>query len=257
VDFAQFSGKNLTLRATNSWSDKAYEGMGDVMQFNVGQSVSSNNGNGAIPKEFSVNLKFPMGRISATREFKLVSHMDTMWGINSWHMDNALKRILMRPPLGTIEKYVFKSEGMTMKMGSGMNMSGMNMGHDNKASSSDKKKTDSNASHGMTGSQTNDMMEGSGISSGHNSHHGGSMMGMSRLLRRLSSQLNLMRRQNHDMGSGSMGSMGSMGGDSKSMDDMMSSNSMMNTENYWTHAMHMHLVVSYNETLEYLQCLTS
>jgi hypothetical protein len=193
--------------------------MDEVMRFNVGQSVSSSEGNGAIPKEFSVSLKFPVSRISATREFKLVSHMDMMWGINSWHMDNAMKRILMRPPLGTIEKYVFRSEGMTMNMGNGNNMMGNN---------------------------NNNMMGGHGGMSGSNtasSHHGGGMMGMKRLLRRLSRPVSFWKRQG--MGSGSMssmGSMGSMGGNSNSMNDMMSG--MMDTNNHWTHAMHMHLVVS-------------
>src|ERR1700760_1464473 len=120
--------------------------MDKSMQFRVGQTVSSEEGNGNLPTNFNLNLKFPEDRIAVTREFKLMSHMDMMWGINSYHMDDPMKRVMMRPPLGTIEKIVFKSGGMSMSSMSGM-MGGSGSSHGGSMTGS----TSSGGSSGMNG----------------------------------------------------------------------------------------------------------
>jgi hypothetical protein len=292
VDFAPYMGKKLTVRATNMWTDKAYEGMDKIMQFRVGKTVSNNDGNAPLPKRFDVNIRFPVDRISATREFKLVSHMDMMWGINSYHMDDTMKRILMRPPLGTIEKYVFRSDGMGMSGGmggmnggsstsSGGNMmggnSGMtgqhggNMGGSSSSTQSSHGGSPSPSNSNMMGGhsgmtvQSGGMMQGNS-SSTHSSHHGGGMMGMMKrsYLRFLDLTANqngilesssgvsntgswsrikrLLRRQMDGMMSGH-GNMTSMMGGKGSMNSMMGNGTMMQMGGFWTHAMHLHLVV--------------
>lgn len=239
VDFTNLQGKNLTMRASNMWTDKAYEGMDEVMQFRVGQTVKSQEGNGPLPSKLAVNIRFPSDRVSATREFKLISHMDMMWGINSYHMDDAMQRVLMRPPLGTIEKYIFRSDGMSMGNMGGGSSGGM---------------------HGAkTGSDSQTSMKGSG--STHSSHHGGVMMGQSQGMSAVNSGMNgktmghggmgdmmksLLRRflpseaketvASATIASHSKRQMGNMGGIGGM--DMKS----MKMGGQWTHAMHLHLV---------------
>jgi len=246
--------------------------MTDVLQFNVGESASSNEGNGQLLKRFEVNLKFPMDRISAKREFTLMSHMNMMWGINSNHMDDPMKRILMRPPLGTIEKYVFKSEGMGMTGSSGGMMGGMGSSSTSEelpASGSEPSSTHSshhggNNEGGMTGHsggmmgmsmikrlvkflnrrQINSMIGTNsndlgnvigrkvwnhmGNAQGRQSHHSGTMGGINGMMDPWSRVKALQKRQ-------MMGGM--MGGSGGSMHVMIK-------DGYWTHAMHLHLVVS-------------
>jgi bilirubin oxidase len=194
VDFASLSGKNVTLSTKNMWTDTAYAGMDDVLRFVVGRSANEEISNERAIRPFDIDIKFPSDvKIAAERTIVLQSHMDMMWGLNSFHMDDALSRVMMRPPLGTVEKYTFKSAGMGMSTGG-------------KTGSSDPllKTASGSSSSGMGG-----MMEGNG--GGMGGHHGGRKM---------------VKRQIGGM----MGGSGSGG------------MSMANAG--WTHAMHLHLVVS-------------
>jgi hypothetical protein len=285
VDFAPYAGKKLTARATNMWTDKAYEGMEEVLQFRVGKIVTRDEGNAPLPARFDVNLRFPEDRIAATREFKLVSHMDMMWGINSYHMDDTMKRILMRPPLGTIEKYVFRSDGMGMgsSMGGGMNggssgssgsamMGGHNGMMENNGGSSGSSGSMMMGGHGGMMENNGGAMSGNS-STAHSSHHGGGgMMGMGmmkniyrrlvdatgtwslhrRQLSNTSNQSGMIGSKNGIKNSGSWSRVKSllrrqmnnmMGGNGSSMSNMMGNQTMMQMGGYWTHAMHLHLVV--------------
>jgi bilirubin oxidase len=224
VDFTPFKNQKLMIKTHNTFADTAFEGMDKAMQFRVGESVGSQEGNGDLPNAFKVNLKFPEDRVAATREFKLMSHMDTMWGINSYHMDDPMKRVMMRPPLGTIEKIKFLSGGMSMSGMSGMMGGSKSSGSSSSSSSSNSgghmgsstSSSTSSSSSGMMGSTSSTGM------SGHNSHHGGggsTNMGMNMKKR----QINSMSGMNMDMNS--------MGGGSAEPD-------------YWSHSMHLHLTVS-------------
>lgn len=225
VDFAPYAGKNLLMRATNMWTDPEFKDSDKLMQFRVAGAGSTTRASRvvkqgvALPQKFpGVDINFPTDKISATRDFKMVSHMDMMWGINSYHLDDPMKRVLMRPPLGTIEKYVFRSSGMGMNMGSG-GMGGMgNMGSNTGAGepeSAPQPKDNGQSSHHGGG----DMMGG---------HMGGMMGNMKRALERkmtFKSSAKFDKRQMSGMPGGH-----NMGG--------------MTGSNYWTHAMHLHLVVS-------------
>ncbi|TLD20840.1 hypothetical protein E2P81_ATG08504 [Venturia nashicola] len=118
IDFATLAGKNVTLTTKNMWSDTAYEGMDGVLRFVVGSPSKSVVISEKASRPFDVDLKFPDDvKVAAERTIVLQSHMDMMWGLNSFHMDDAMSRVMMRPPLGTVEKYTFRSAGMGMTTG--------------------------------------------------------------------------------------------------------------------------------------------
>src|ERR1700712_2026723 len=105
------------MQTTNMWTEKEFADSEKVMQFKVGAKVTDSSNNGPLPQRFALDIKFPADTVATVRNFSMVSHMDMMWGINSYHMDDPMKRVLMRPPLGTIEKFRFKSSGMGSGMG--------------------------------------------------------------------------------------------------------------------------------------------
>jgi hypothetical protein len=103
---------------------------------------------------------------------------------------------MMRPPLGTVEKYTFKSTGMGM------------------------------TTAGRTGSADPSLRVSSGA-------HGGGMMGMVRKssMQGIEKGEDSEKKDKRQMG-------GMMGGSTGGMMSMKDAT--------WTHAMHVHLVVSYN-----------
>jgi bilirubin oxidase len=206
LDFSPFSGKNVTLTTKNMWTDTAYTGMDDVLRFVVDRPAGGENDNERAIRPFKIDLKFPSDvQVAAERTIVLQSHMDTVWGLNSFHMDDAMSRVMMRPPLGTLEKYTFKSAGMGMFSGG-------------KTGSSDPllKPVSGSTSNGMGG-----MMGGSGGMMGGT---GGSMAGHHGGRKRVTRQMS--------------GMMGGSGNSGQSM-----------TNSGWTHAIHLHLVVSTSSKL--------
>lgn len=165
IDFAPLAEKNLTLTTKNMWSDTAYEGMDDVLRFVVGGPSQGVVSTEKATRPFNVNLRFPDDvKIAAERTIVLQSHMDMMWGLNSFHMDDAMSRIMMRPPLGTVEKYTFKSAGMGMTTGGKTGSSDPSL----KAASG----LASGGMGGMMGGKSGGAMTGDGMGG----HHGGRKM---------------------------------------------------------------------------------
>ncbi|KAE9962758.1 hypothetical protein BLS_010059 [Venturia inaequalis] len=165
IDFAPLAGKNITLTTKNMWSDTAYEGMNDVLRLVVEGPSKGVVSSEKATRLFDVDLKFPDDvKVAAERTIVLQSHMDRKWGLNSFHMDDPMSRVMMRPPLGTVEKYTFKSAGMGMTTGG-------------KTGSSDPllKAASGSVSSGMGG-----MMGGNGgggmMEGGMGGHHGGRKM---------------------------------------------------------------------------------
>jgi bilirubin oxidase len=116
VDFSRFAGQTLMLRTTNTWTDTAYMETDDLMQINVSAANTSDHRK-SISRAWTTSLssdsKFPANpKIAATRNFKLDSHMDMLWGINGLHHDDPMSRVLLKPALGTIDKITFQSNGM-------------------------------------------------------------------------------------------------------------------------------------------------
>lgn len=81
------------------------------MQFRVGNTVSDNTGNGAIPGTL-VDLKLPIDTASLEeRTFSFTRFIGTGWVINGVSFEDPLNRILANPPLGTIEKWILRGAG--------------------------------------------------------------------------------------------------------------------------------------------------
>jgi hypothetical protein len=220
------------------WSDKEYRDSDKMMQFRVGRTVSSHIGNEPLPPRFAVNTtRFPSDRVSATREFNLDSHMDMMWGINGFHMDDPMKRLLMRPTLGTMEKYILKSSGMGMGMGMGMMGGGqpdsqepVNAGEQYTQNGGE----DEGTGMGMMGGgmMSDGMMRGGMMGSG--GHHRHMSVAKTKTRRRLGEDSVLWKRK-----SGTKGVLDGVMGRLKRRQMM----GMMGSSSGWTHAMHFHLVV--------------
>jgi bilirubin oxidase len=193
IDFAPYAGRNLILKTTNMWTDTTYsQSMNQLLQFRISEAVSDSSNNGPLPTRL-VNIHFPSKAVKATeRTFTLDSHMDMTWSINFKTEGSLLSHVLMNPPLGTIEKINFKSDGMGGMSGMG-GMGGMMSGMMGDMGSM--------MSGMMGGMSMRRMMEGRGTKA-------------KRLVNWLFSGRKE-KRQGMMMGSGS-----------------------------WTHAMHLHLVVS-------------
>jgi hypothetical protein len=185
--------------------------------------------------------------------------MDMMWGINGFHMDDPMKRVLMRPPLGTIEKYVLKSAGMGMGMGmmggAGASNGGMMSGDIMGGEMARQELVDSGkySAHRGGGDKVRKGMMGGEMMGvgmmGHGSHHGGMMsMAKTKAKRRVDivSVISMAKgkaKSRLETGLRRLGrrQMEHMGG-------VMMGGGMMNMENSWTHAMHFHLVVRFSGT---------
>lgn len=216
VDFAPYDGKTLTVRTTSMWTDPTFADSDKVMQFKVSAASPTANHpvEDPLPARFrNVSIQFPTSNNTPSREFKLVSHMDMMWGIDSYHMDNSMQRILMRPPLGTIERYTFRSSGMSMGGMSGKDTMG------GKSDSTSGQQTSKSTDH----QSTVPAQDG-----GHSTHHRQELV---------VSSAKFVKRQLEGMHIGN-GMGGMMGG--KGMHGM----NMGGGSKFWTHAMHLHLVVS-------------
>ncbi|KAF2434479.1 Cupredoxin [Tothia fuscella] len=223
IDFAKYAGKNLTLTTTNAWTDTAYADTDQIMRFVVGKTVSDQTGNAALPSRFNYDMKFPTDtRIAAERTIKLDSHMDSVWGMNGIHHDDAMSRVMMRPPLGTVEKYTFKSTGMGMTTGG-------------RTGSADPSLKPDSASGGMGG-----MMGGGNMAS----HHGGGGMTTSEPSTKPSSDsvAGSQSMAGGHMASHHGGGGGMMGMGMKKIVQLNKRQMMGMGGAAWTHAMHMHLV---------------
>ncbi|KAF1988077.1 Cupredoxin, partial [Aulographum hederae CBS 113979] len=115
IDFTPFASKSLTLTQTNTFADDSYSASPTtpLLQFRVGNKVSSQTGNGPLAARL-----LPSSSLSVTtkpvreRKFELTSHMDSMWQINGRSFADPNNRVLMSPPLGAVEKFTFSSTGM-------------------------------------------------------------------------------------------------------------------------------------------------
>lgn len=102
IDFTQYAGQNLTLRNQKGvGADADFAATDRTMRFVVGNTVSSQAGNGAIPNPLR-QVPFPPQTAIADRVFKFTH--DNEWKINgiTWGQGLAT-RLLARPQRGSIE----------------------------------------------------------------------------------------------------------------------------------------------------------
>ncbi|KFX93725.1 hypothetical protein V490_04716 [Pseudogymnoascus sp. VKM F-3557] len=102
VDFAPFIGQNLTMKNEREvFADTDYAFTDHVMQFNVGNVVSSNDNNGPAPSSLT-SLDLPSAKSSVDRTFKFDQSHDA-WLINGVSFEDVQNRVLADPPRGKTE----------------------------------------------------------------------------------------------------------------------------------------------------------
>ncbi|KAF2734232.1 Cupredoxin [Polyplosphaeria fusca] len=103
MDFSQLAGKNVTMRNTPSIAaDIDYPGTDKIMQFRVGRSVSSNDGNGNVPSALRT-VPYPPSK-SGIDHSVVFQHDGGVWNMNGvvWS-DGVDARVLAKPKRGSIE----------------------------------------------------------------------------------------------------------------------------------------------------------
>lgn len=86
-------------------------GTDKVMQFRVGNTISDTSGNGPIPGSL-IDLKLPADTAGlAEKNFRFDRFIGSGWVINGRSFEDPLSRILANPPLGTVEKWLFRGAG--------------------------------------------------------------------------------------------------------------------------------------------------
>ncbi|KAJ4343309.1 hypothetical protein N0V87_000531 [Didymella glomerata] len=101
-DFAQFSGKNVTLKnGRDVQHDEDYAATDKVMQFIVGKDVKDTTNNGNLPSALR-NVPFPPMKSGVDRSFKF-GKSGGAWTINGVTFADVKNRILAKPQRGAIE----------------------------------------------------------------------------------------------------------------------------------------------------------
>lgn len=101
-DFAQFSGKNVTLKnGRDVQHDEDYAATDKVMQFIVGKDVKDITNNGNLPSVLR-NVPFPPMKSGVDRSFKF-GKSGGAWTINGVTFADVKNRILAKPQRGAIE----------------------------------------------------------------------------------------------------------------------------------------------------------
>ena len=107
-DFSSFSGKNVTLRNTQGVGQNIdYAATDKVMQFVVGNTVSSEDNNGDLPSTLRA-VPFPPDNIEADKDFEFARVGDE-WKINGVGFADVNARILTKPPRGAVEIWNLKN----------------------------------------------------------------------------------------------------------------------------------------------------
>ena len=101
-DFAQFAGKNVTLKnARDVQADKDYAATDRVLQFVVGKTAPDQTNNGALPGTLRT-VPFPPSKSGIDRSFKF-GRTNGMWTVNGRTFADVNNRILAKPQRGAVE----------------------------------------------------------------------------------------------------------------------------------------------------------
>ncbi|KAH0602238.1 uncharacterized protein H6S33_009879 [Morchella sextelata] len=109
IDFANLAGQNLTLKQSNCFVDTNYAGYDKVMQFRVGNAVTSEVGNGPLPGKL-VDLDLPAPKTQLDQNFVFGRNRGE-WTINSVTFSDVNNRILRNVPRGTTEMWRLQGGG--------------------------------------------------------------------------------------------------------------------------------------------------
>ncbi|OAF99004.1 Cupredoxin [Paraphaeosphaeria sporulosa] len=110
IDFSQYKGQNVTLKNSRDvQADEDYNSTDKVMQFVVGNTVSSDQGNGNLPGSLR-NVPFPPTKSGVDRKFKF-ERQGGEWKVNGVTFADVNNRILAKPPRGAIEIWELENGG--------------------------------------------------------------------------------------------------------------------------------------------------
>ena len=104
IDFSPYAGQNITLG--NSFDIGYIESFANtdkVMRFTVGNSVSDNTNNGAVPSTLNGDIQWPAQRTTVDHTFNFQMGGEDTWTINGVDFNDINNRVLARPPMGTVE----------------------------------------------------------------------------------------------------------------------------------------------------------
>jgi bilirubin oxidase len=109
VDFANYAGKNFTMRNGRSPGENIdYAATDRVMRFVVGDTVSDSSNNDDVPRTLREIPPIPTEEPAKDFAFERV---DNEWVINGVGFADIENRILTRPQLGADEIWVLKNAG--------------------------------------------------------------------------------------------------------------------------------------------------
>ncbi|ORX99874.1 Cupredoxin [Clohesyomyces aquaticus] len=101
-DFSAYAGKNVTLRNNRDvQADEDYNSTDKVMRFVVGKTVTSQQGNGAVPSPLRT-VPFPPSKAGVDRTFRF-ERSNGEWQVNGVTFADVKNRILAKPPRGAVE----------------------------------------------------------------------------------------------------------------------------------------------------------
>ncbi|KAF9736287.1 hypothetical protein PMIN06_008278 [Paraphaeosphaeria minitans] len=102
IDFSQCKGQNVTLKnARDVQADEDYNSTDKVMQFVVGDTVSSSQGNGNLLGSLRT-VPLPLTKNGVDRNFRF-ERRGGEWTVNGVTFADVNNRILAKPPRGAIE----------------------------------------------------------------------------------------------------------------------------------------------------------
>jgi bilirubin oxidase len=109
-DFTQFAGKNITLKnARQVAADQDFAATDRIMQFRVGNTVTSQAGNQDPPTPLR-SVPFPPKKDGVDRSFKF-EHKNGKWEVNGITWSDVASRVLAKPQRGNIEVWELVNGG--------------------------------------------------------------------------------------------------------------------------------------------------
>ncbi|KAJ9656091.1 hypothetical protein H2201_008642 [Coniosporium apollinis] len=109
-DFSSYAGKNVTLRNSRQVAaDIDYNSTDKVMRFVVGKSVTSQDGNGALPPKLR-DVPFPPPKSGVDRTFRF-ERSNSRWEINGVVWSDVAQRVMAKPERGAIEVWELQNGG--------------------------------------------------------------------------------------------------------------------------------------------------
>ncbi|CAD0092306.1 unnamed protein product, partial [Aureobasidium vineae] len=110
IDFAGFQGQNITLRNMRKVAaDEDYAATDKVMRFVVGQTVSSDVGNGPLPTKLR-DVPYPPSKTGVDRTFEF-ARSNGEWQVNGVTWADVNDRVLATPKRGDVEVWELHNGG--------------------------------------------------------------------------------------------------------------------------------------------------